>query len=438
MTAANLGNSVAMSRPETRKPFYGWWVLATLFLSGFMVYGGGLYSFVLFIAPWTREFGWSRATTAGLVSAFYFSAPFIVLGAYATKRFGAVRLLTVGIFIEAMSVCLLPLTNALWQMYALRVLMGFGKVMFAVCVPVILAIWFRRRLSFALAIAWAGWNLGGLILGPVSSLIMDRFGWRTTCVAIGAGLVLFALLPPLWVMKIRSPAELGLDRDGMPEERRVGGDAADGADGSRAVDGNALIDRALMRSGAFWLIALSTAAFYTTLAGAMTHQAALVESAGYSSKIAAVVLGSAAGLAAISGPLFGWLLDRGYVLRTGALMHILLLGSVLLLSFIADEQSVSSLLLYAILFGLTLGGSDVSWVAFVRCRFPELSVARTYSAWYFVEIATLGLAPIGVGSLFDLTGSYSRTMLVLVAPVVLSFVCLLLNADTRRRPGMHV
>jgi MFS family permease len=419
---------------RTRKPFYGWWVLTTLFLSGFMVFGGGLYSFVLFIAPWTREFGWSRATTAGLVSAFYFSAPFIVLGAYATKRFGAVRLLTVGIIIEAMSVCLLPLTNALWQMYALRVLMGFGKVMFAVCVPVILAIWFRRRLSFALAIAWSGWNLGGLILGPVSSLIMDRFGWRTACVAIGAGLVLFALMPPLWVMKIRSPAELGLARDGMSEEQSVGTDAADGADGSGAVDGNG----AIFRSGAFWLIALSTAAFYTTLAGVMTHQAALVESAGYSSQIAAVVLGSAAGLAAVSGPLFGWLLDRGHVLRTGALMHILLLGSALLLSFVAHEQSVSSLVLYAILFGLTLGGSDVSWVAFVRCRFPELSVARTYSAWYFIEIATPGLAPIGVGRLFDLTGSYSRTMLVLAVPVVLSFMCLLLNAETRRRPGLHV
>ncbi len=419
------------------KLFYGWWVLATLFLSGFMVFGGGLYSFVLFITPWTREFGWSRATTAGLVSAFYFSAPFILLGAQATKRFGATKLLTVGIIIEATSVCLLPLSNALWQMYALRVLMGFGKVMFAVCVPVILAIWFRRRLSFALAIAWAGWNLGGLVLGPVSSLIMDRFGWRTACVAIGAGLAVFALMPPLWVMKIRSPAEVGLGRDGVPEELCIAADAGGGPDGPCARNGKGPTDGGLFDSGTFWLIALATAAFYTALAGVMTHQAALLESAGYSSKIAAVVLGSAAGLAAVSGPLFGWLFDRGHVLRTGTLMHILLLGSVLVLSFVAHTQSVSALLLYAIIFGLTLGGSDVSWVALVRCCFPELSVARTYSAWYFVEIVTLGLAPIGVGGLFDLTGSYSRTMLVLIMPVVLSFVCLLLNAKIRRRLRLH-
>ena len=92
-----------------------------------------------------------------------------------------------------------------------------------------------------------------------------------------------------------------------------------------------------------------------------------------------------------------------------------------------------ALLLYAVTFGLTLGGSDVSWVALMRCRFPELSVARTYSAWYFVEIATLGLAPIGVGGLFDLTGSYSRTMLCLIVPVAASILCLMLNTETRHR-----
>ena len=69
---------------------------------------------------------------------------------------------------------------------------------------------------------------------------------------------------------------------------------------------------------------------------------------------------------------------------------------------------------------------------------PNLSIARTYSAWYFVEIATLDLAPIGVGRIFDLTGSYSRTMLTLIAPVGFSFACLLLSAEISRRAGHAV
>jgi MFS family permease len=407
----------------TPRLFYGWWVLAVLFLCGFMVYGGGLYSFVLFITPWTREFGWSRATTAGLVSAFYFSAPFILLGTRATQRFGAIRLLTAGIALETVSVCLLAMTDTLWQMYALRVLMGVGKVMFAVCVPIILAIWFRKRFSFALGLAWSGWNLGGLALGPVSALIMDRYGWRTTCFGIGAGLVIFALIPPLWIMKISSPGELGLGRDGAPMARDTATDVGADLESSPVRD---RIDagRSLLRSGLFWLIALATVAFFTAFVGVMTQQAALIESAGYSAKIAAAVLGSAAGIGAVSGPVFGWLLDRGHVLRTVSLMHVLLLGSVLMLSITTHVHSVPVLLIYTVLFGLAIGGSDLSWVALLRYRFPDLSIARTYSAWYFVEVATLGLAPIAVGHFFDLTGGYSQTMPALIVLVVLSFVCL--------------
>jgi MFS family permease len=391
-----------------------------------MVYGGGLYSFVLFITPWTREFGWSRAATAGLVSAFWFSAPFILLGARATKRFGVIRLLAVGITLEAVSVCLLPLADALWQMYVLRTIMGFGKVIFAVCVPVVLATWFRRRFSFALGIAWAGWNLGGLVLGPATSLIIDRYGWRIACVAIAGGLVVFALVPLLRVLRVHSPAQLGLARDGARQQQSVASDTgSEDFDAGNASDEEERTEGTLFRSGAFWLIAFSTVAYYAALAGMLTHQAALVESAGYSAQIASVILGSVAGLAAVSGPLFGRLLDRGHVLRTGIIMQILLFSSVLALSVVANMPSVMALVLYAVTFGLTLGGADVSWVALVRRRFPKFSVAQTYSAWYFFEVVTLALAPIAVGHIFDLTGSYGRTILILTLPAGLSFVFLL-------------
>ena len=43
--------------------FHGRKVLAALFLAGFMVYGGGLYCFVLLVPPLTQEFHWSRAAS---------------------------------------------------------------------------------------------------------------------------------------------------------------------------------------------------------------------------------------------------------------------------------------------------------------------------------------------------------------------------------------
>jgi len=43
----------------------------------------------LSVPPLTEEFHWSRAATGGLVTAFWLSAPLILLGGSAIKRFGA-------------------------------------------------------------------------------------------------------------------------------------------------------------------------------------------------------------------------------------------------------------------------------------------------------------------------------------------------------------
>src|ERR1700691_4710727 len=107
-------NSKASIRPgETHRRFYhGHKVLAALFLAGFMVYGGGLYIFVLFVPPLTQEFHWSRAATSGLVTAFWLSAPLILLGGYGIKHFGALRMLIAGILIEAVCVALLATVSS--------------------------------------------------------------------------------------------------------------------------------------------------------------------------------------------------------------------------------------------------------------------------------------------------------------------------------------
>lgn len=147
--------------------YHGRKVLAALFMAGFMVYGGGLYCFVLFVPPLTAEFHWSRAATSGLVTAFWLSAPLILLGGYAIKRFGAMRLLIAGILIEAVCLALLSTVSAFGEMYFLRAAMGLGKVMFAVTLPYVISRWFSRHYSLALGIAWSGWHMGGLVLAPL-------------------------------------------------------------------------------------------------------------------------------------------------------------------------------------------------------------------------------------------------------------------------------
>jgi MFS family permease len=414
--------SAAAPRPAVRGLYHGTRVVIALFLAGFVVYGGGLYSFVLFVPPLTAEFHWSRAATSGLVTAFWLSAPLILLGGAAIERFGAIRLLIAGIVIEALCVALLSTVGTFGEMYLLRAAMGFGKVMFAVTLPYVVSRWFMRHYSLGLGVVWSGWQFGGLVLAPVTGEIIVRHGWRTACLAIAVGLLTLALVPVLATMRPRSPRAIGLALDGDPLDSAPG-EAAPGGAASPPSGGAAAAMRILACSPMFWLIALSTVFFYTTYGGLLTHEASVVEGAGFTPRLASVVLGSTAGFAGIGSLSVGWLLDRYPVRSVGVGLHVLLLAGAVSLLLVDRVHSPVALVTYAAFFGVTIGGSDVYFVAVLRRRFAAISLAHTYSAWYFCEILTLLLAGPAAGRIFDLTGNYAATLALLAASAALAFLC---------------
>ena len=385
---------------STMPMYHGRKVLAALFMAGFMVYGGGLYSFALFIPPLTQEFHWSRAATSGLVTAFWLSAPLILLGGSAIKRFGATRLLIAGILLEAVCVALLSTVSTFGEMYVLRAAMGVGKVMFAVTLPYTVSRWFSRHYSLGLGVVWAGWHVGGMVLAPLAGLIIHHYGWRAACIAIAAGLLTIGLGPILATMGPRSA------RDAIPTHTDV--------PAGRLSD--------LLRSATFWMIALTTLFFYATYGGLLTHADSVVEAAGFTPRLSSLVLGSTAGFAAVGGLCVGWLLDRFSVRMVGIAMQLLLLAGALSLLWVGRAHSAVALVTYAACFGITIGGSDLYFVALMRRRFPDVSVAYSYSAWYFCEILTLLLAGPAAGRVFDLTGNYDTTLALLAGSAVLAGV----------------
>jgi MFS family permease len=401
--------------------YHGRKILAALFMAGFMVYGGGLYSFALFVPPLTQEFHWSRAATSGLVTAFWLSAPLILFGGSAIKRFGATRLLIAGILVEAVCVALLSTVSTFGEMYLLRAAMGVGKVMFAVTLPYTVSRWFSRHYSLGLGITWAGWHVGGMVLAPVTGLIIHNYGWRAACIAIAAGLLTIGLGPILATKGPRSPRDVGLGPDGDPPER-PDESAVAGAAAPTFTDVPAGRLSDLLGSAMFWMIALTTLFFYATYGGLLTHADSVVEAAGFTPRLSSLVLGSTAGFAAVGGLCGGWLLDRFSVRRVGIAMHLLLLVGALSLLWVGRAHSAAALVTYAACFGITIGGSDLYFVALMRRRFPAVSVAYSYSAWYFCEILTLLLAGPAAGRIFDLTGNYDTTLALLAGSAVLALV----------------
>jgi MFS family permease len=386
--------------------YYGWRVVAALFVVGMMVYGGGLYAFTLFIPPLTTEFGWSRAATGGLVSIFWLAAPLTLAGSYFNNRLGAFRLVSAGVILEGVCMILVGLSHSLTAMFVIRAAMGLGKIMMAAGVNLQAAVWFRRRFGMALAVCYSGWHFGGLVLAPVAQFCIDQVGWRNTSFLLGA-LIMIVSMPLLIAWgRVRNPAALGLEVDG--------GSVVDTVLPSEGVS--------LLRTATFWMAVAVTVLGGVAYGGLLTHEVALVNEHPIAHSVAALALSLTAGSALVGALVFGYLCDR-LPFRVIMLCELgLMLGSVL--GFVTFDASSSTglLLLSATAFGVSVGGFDTCIVSHIRKRGTARSFADSFGVWYFTFLATLFAAPIGVGALHDQSGNYHSSLQLMAVCVAVAML----------------
>jgi MFS family permease len=395
--------------------YRGWWVLAALFVTGMMVYGGGLYGFSLMVPPLSEEFGWSRAATAGLVSVFWLAAPLTPLGGRAIERFGAVRVVCAGVVLETVCLALVSFTDSLTVMYVLRGLMGVGKIMMMAGVTAQASAWFRRRFGLAIAICYAGWHFGGLTIAPLTQYLIDGVGWRSACL-IMAALIAALSLPAMWLLGGGKPTEEELAFEAGPAEAAV-------------IDDKAAALRAL-RTWAFWSLAAITALGSFTYGALLGNEAALVEGGGLGAGAAAMAVSLTAGAAMVGALAMGTMSDRlGFAVTMTIELVLLAIGAGGFL-LLLDQPSVPLMLLAAGAFGLAVGGFDTCLVAHLQRRFGAPSFNDLFGVWYFFYLAVLFGGPILAGRMFDLTGSYQTALIAMLAGLV---VAALLLATHRTR-----
>jgi MFS family permease len=424
--------TVAVPLPASRRSiFRGWHVVATLFMAGFSLYGAGLYSFILFVKPLSDEFHWSRTATGGLVSAFWLTSPIALFAAPLIRRFGSRKLAAAGVVIEAASLCLLFTASQLWEMYLLRALAGLGKMLYAINLPVIVSKWFSRKFGLAVAVIYCGWAIGGLALAPLTEYLIHQIGWRATSVVLGVGILLLALPPTLWVLRIESAKDAGLGLDGDPP-----GSATLTAEVAESPARQSTFIE-LLATPAFLLIAIATAAYYLTYSGVLAHQAAVVQGEAISSETASLILGMTAGFAAVGALLIGVIIDRMPFPWVIAVQFALMASGVVALLSTTYTASTALLTLHAMCFGLAIGGSEPFWITLIRRRLPFYLFQQAWGTAYFLELAFIIVGPIAAGYLFDTFHDYRAALwseFVLIA-IPLSIACWVWGGRRKTAPA---
>lgn len=402
MTAAS-GVGLLPRTLSRRLPFfYGWIILACACCAGFSRQGGAVATLSIFVAPMTREFGWSRTALSGAVSLggvlAALSAP---LQGRVLDRQGARFMLCAAVLSTGGAAMLLSQTNSLPMFY---LLFCVARMNFAA--PFDLGIygainnWFVTRRPFATTIATLTQMAGLVVLPIIAEIGILHGGWRAGWLAVG-GAVLAVGLIPNWLFMVRRPEDLGL----APDTRHIRPTPGSTATAPRS---EPTFSRAqAMRTPAFWLLCSFTLFAFPVQAGASLHQAPYLIERGINSTIAATIVATFSFMSGVSSLAFGGLaraIPLRYGLSLAGALECAAMLAMLRITTPADGY------LAAAIFGAGVGGLmillPIAWADY----FGRRSYGAIRGIALSVQVLGQACGPLLSGALRDQTGSYERSL----------------------------
>ena len=215
----------AAARFLPKTVYYGWYVAIGCSVLMLVGVGVGYYGLAVFLRPLQDAHGWSNAVVSG-ATGVYFSVSGLtgaIVGPHIDRR-GPKTFMVVGSLMIGASVSLIGFVDEVWQLYAVYTVLAvaFGLAT-SVSVNAVMTRWFVTRRAKAMSISSTGISVGGMILAPLGSWLIDRGGLELATPVMGA-LVLVVGLPVILFVIAPDPAELDLPADGFdvaPQRRRA-------------------------------------------------------------------------------------------------------------------------------------------------------------------------------------------------------------------------
>ncbi len=359
-----------------------------------------------------REYHVSPGQMGVVLSAFlwtYFLAQ-IPFG-MALDRFGVRPVFFAGALVWGCATMLTATATGIGAMVAWRVLLGIGEAPMAPAGTKVIGMWVgdgERGLAAAVG-SVAGVPLGVFLSSPFIGWLLQRFGWRAVFVVTGLLAIVWAAV---WVTYYRDPAR----HRGLSEAERQHLARSNG--GRRRAEAAAPMSWGeLLRNRNVLGLSLGQAALLFNLYFLLTWLPTFLVEQHHLTLLRTGILGSIPWFFGLLGVLAGgWTSDRlvrrGWpVLRARqvVLASGLVLGMVSLASAFTQSLTATLVCLSVSVFGVLLTNS-VAWAANAEVA-PASQAGRVAAVQNCVGNAGGLLAPVTVGVLLQLTGSWAVPML---------------------------
>jgi cyanate permease len=319
---------------------------------------------------------------------FYLSsAVLVVFVSDVIRRFGSRVCLLAGACCLALSIAALGRIDALWQLYAVYVLMAFGWAGVSLgAITITLGLWFTARRGMAISLALNGASFGGVFGVPILTAAIGSLGFAAA-LSITA-VVTIALLVPVILFAIdRPPIHSISDGNGVPliavRESRIRADA--------------------LRDFAFWSITLSFAMVLFAQVGFIVHLISYLDPM-VGRERGAIAVALLTVMAVAGRVLFSTVIDRLNQRKASAASFA---SQAVALLIMINARNEATVFFASALFGFSVGNVITLPSLIVQREFDPRSFGVLVSLTGAIGQCFLAFGPGIIGVLRDASGSYS-------------------------------
>lgn len=396
--------------------YEGWIVVGAAALTVLIFAATFFYGFGTIFNEVVDEFGWSVAATS-----LAFSLRSEVGGIAApliggmVDRFGAQRIILLGIVISTLGVLAMSYIQELWHFYVAMIIIAFGSSSAGGQVGLAaIATWFEARRARAMSLMTVGGGLGGLLVVVIAWLV-EQIGWRD---ALRVMALFMATFGTLVAMNVRSrPLDHPQPMDGRRYLDELGAEIPTAARWGIAW-------RSALRTRPFLMLALGMIALSFGTTAVVVHQIPYLEREIGASKALAGSSVAVFTLTSIVGRLgFGILADRYQKRHMMAISTSLVVVGLPILTF---ANSFAMAMLAILLIAPGFGGSIPVRPAILADYFGTRYFGTMNGIAALLMTTGGALGPWVVGYMVDRTGSYDGGWLLATAVTALAIPLFLL------------
>lgn len=376
----------------------------------------------VFYAPIAEDLAVGRGSVALMLTITAITASVLAIVIPKILNETTLKLIIIAaVVLLAGTTALISLSKSLYLIYALSVIRGIGDGLINfVLITMIINYWFYAKRGLFTSVVMAFSGVPGVILSPVFTNIINQSGWRTGFMWVAAA-TLICCLPAVVLPFSIKPETSGLQPYGYEEylQARKDGKVLEITGSSARF--NYLNPKFLLAI----IICIAT----NTVAAVPQHLPGYAVSLGRAASVGAMMLSVSMAFNIISKLCFGVMNDRIGSYKTILSMAVMNICGILLLLFVPQDWALFA---GSGLFAFTFAISAVGIAMFSGYLFGMEYYASAYPVLSFIGGISNAVAVSLIGSLYDVTGSYTINFWLALACQIILILAMLAAVSIRR------